>query len=248
MLRRIATKWVLTVLAAVLVPFLGFAWYIDGTMAERHWATVRYYLLTMAGETAARVDDEVRERLADVETMARTNPVTSWAIADWDGQEAGFRTTVENGFNRFVEQGEGWDLILGVNAQGELVVQLCAGELVQLPPAVPGQTIALGPLPQRLPVFGGPECLDKTIRRRVGGVARAGHVEPAQQRFGHFHTTLRVRLIHDMDDCAETGEMHLDLSQAKPHTQGARIAGQLPAMRDTRGVKKSRNGDLSCNR
>jgi len=121
-LRRIATKWVLTVLAAVLVPFLGFAWYIDGTMAERHWATVRYYLLTMAGETAARVDDEVRERLADVETMARTNPVTSWAIADWDGQEAGFRTTVENGFNRFVEQGEGWDLILGVNAQGELVV------------------------------------------------------------------------------------------------------------------------------
>ncbi len=122
MLRRIATKWVLTVLAAVLVPFLGFAWYVDGTMAERHWETVRYYLLTMAGETAARVDDEVRERLADVETMARTNPVTSWAIADWDGQEAGFRTTLENGFNRFVEQGQGWDLILGVNAQGELVV------------------------------------------------------------------------------------------------------------------------------
>ncbi|MCY2961393.1 MAG: ATP-binding protein [Planctomycetota bacterium] len=122
MLRRIATKWVLTVLAAVLVPFLGFAWYVDGQNAERHWETVRYYLLTMAGETAARIDDEVGERLADVETWTRTTPITSWTIADWDGREAGFRPTLEATFDRVVAGGRGWDLILAVNARGELVV------------------------------------------------------------------------------------------------------------------------------
>src|SRR5439155_9146877 len=44
MIRRISTKWVLTVLAAVMLPFLGFAWFVDYEMAERHRETVRYYL------------------------------------------------------------------------------------------------------------------------------------------------------------------------------------------------------------
>jgi signal transduction histidine kinase len=121
-LRRIATKWVLTVLAAVLVPFLGFAWYVDGKIADRHWETVRYYLLTMAGETAARIDDEVRERLADVETWARTVPITSWTVTEWDGNTAGFQQTLRSTFDRVVTGGHGWDLVLTVNAQGELVV------------------------------------------------------------------------------------------------------------------------------
>ncbi len=122
MLRRIATKWVLTVLAAVLVPFLGFAWYVDTKIAERHWETVRFYLLTMAGETAARVDEEVGERLADVETWTSTTPITSWAVADWGGEEAGFGPTLQTSFNRVVTGGRGWDLVLAVNGRGELVV------------------------------------------------------------------------------------------------------------------------------
>jgi len=122
-LRRIATKWVLTVLAAVLVPFLGFAWYVDGRIAERHWETVRYYLSTMAGETAARIDDEVKERLGDVEMIARTNPITSWTVAEWDGgKQRGFQRTLESTFDRVVAGGNGWDLILAVNSLGELVV------------------------------------------------------------------------------------------------------------------------------
>ncbi len=120
--RRIATKWVITVLAAVLVPFLGFAWFVDARIADRHWETVRYYLSTMAGETAARVDDEVKERLGDVETWTRTVPVTSWTVTDWDGKEAGFRPTLGATFNRVVSGGRGWDLVLAVNARGELVV------------------------------------------------------------------------------------------------------------------------------
>ncbi len=123
MLRRIATKWVLTVLAAVLVPFLGFAWYVDGRIADRHWETVRYYLSTMAGETAARVDDEVKERLGDVEMIARTNPITSWTVAEWDGgKQRGFQRTLESTFDRVVAGGRGWDLIVAVNTLGELVV------------------------------------------------------------------------------------------------------------------------------
>ncbi|MBL8861413.1 MAG: HAMP domain-containing protein [Planctomycetes bacterium] len=122
MLRRIATKWVLTVLAAVLVPFLGFAGYVDGKIAERHWETVRHYLLTMAGETASRVDDEVSERLADVETWTRATPITSWTVAEWDGRQAGFRPTLAATFDRVVSAGRGWDLIVAVNADGELVV------------------------------------------------------------------------------------------------------------------------------
>jgi len=135
--RRIATKWVLTVLAAVLVPFLGFAWYVDTKIAERHWETVRFYLLTMAGETAGRVDEEVGERLADVETWTRTAPITSWAVADWDGEEAGFRPTLQSMFNRVVTGGRGWDLVLAVNAQGELVVSSDVEESgLDLDPAV----------------------------------------------------------------------------------------------------------------
>ncbi len=122
MLRRIATKWVLTVLAAVLLPFLGFTWYVDTKMGERHWETVRFYLLTMAGETAERVDDLVRERELDVELFLGTTPLASWTIAEWDGQEAGFRGTLQAGCNRFVQRSKVWDLILAVNARGELVV------------------------------------------------------------------------------------------------------------------------------
>mgnify|MGYP000178523117 CR=1 FL=1 len=70
MIRRISTKWILTVLAAVMLPFLGFAWFVDSRVAERHWDTVRYYLLTTASEVADRVDNEIRERTRDVPVPA----------------------------------------------------------------------------------------------------------------------------------------------------------------------------------
>ena len=57
MIRRISTKWVLAVLAAVVVPFLGFAWYVDVKLADRlSHDIVRYYLLRQAGELADRID------------------------------------------------------------------------------------------------------------------------------------------------------------------------------------------------
>lgn len=119
MIRRISTKWVLTVLTAVLLPFLGFAWFVDFQMAERHWDTVRYYLLTMAGEIADRLDSEVAEREKDIELLTKVTPLTLWTIGDYGGQEVDFSKTLESSFNRFVQRSSVYDLILAVNAKGE---------------------------------------------------------------------------------------------------------------------------------
>ncbi|MDZ4774084.1 MAG: ATP-binding protein [Planctomycetota bacterium] len=123
MIRRISTKWMISVLAAVLVPFLGFAWFVDTQMATRHLDTVRYYLLTMAGEAAERVDNELRERERDVESVTSQSPFTQWTITGGRDDENTFRALLGTGFDRFVAKSNGvYDLILAINANGELIV------------------------------------------------------------------------------------------------------------------------------
>jgi signal transduction histidine kinase len=123
MLRRISTKWVLTVLAAVVVPFLAFAWFVDTQMSDRHWQTVRYYLLSTAGELAARLDNEVHERQLAIELWSTATPLTEWAVGDYAPDEAViFVPMLQRGFDRFVEKSQVYDLILAVNEHGELVV------------------------------------------------------------------------------------------------------------------------------
>ena len=70
MFRRISTKWVLSVLAVGVVPFLGFAWFVNVHMADRLWDVVRYYLQSIAADLAEKVDDEVRERQGDIRELA----------------------------------------------------------------------------------------------------------------------------------------------------------------------------------
>ncbi len=123
MLRRISTKWVLTVLAAVVVPFLAFAWFVDTQMSDRHWETVRYYLLSTAGELAARLDNEVHERQLAIELWSTATPLTEWAVGDYAPDEAAiFVPMLQRGFDRFVEQSQVYDLIVALNVHGELVV------------------------------------------------------------------------------------------------------------------------------
>src|SRR5262245_40687123 len=81
-LRRISTKWVLTVLAAVLLPFLGFAWFVDTKLSERHWDTVRDYLLSRAGEIADRLDNEVKERTRDISWWTDATPLAEWTVKE----------------------------------------------------------------------------------------------------------------------------------------------------------------------
>ncbi|MBL8859081.1 MAG: sensor histidine kinase [Planctomycetes bacterium] len=123
MIRRISTKWMISVLAAVLVPFLGFAWFADTQMANRHLDTVRYYLLTMAGEAAERVDNELRERERDIEMWTTQSPFTQWTITGGRDEENSFRALLGNSFDRFVKGSNGvYDLIMAINAKGELIV------------------------------------------------------------------------------------------------------------------------------
>ena len=81
MIRRISTKWVLTVLAAVVIPFLGFTWYVDQRIGSRQsWDVVRYFMLSMAEDLATRVDEELRERRLDVELWAE-DPNDEYALS-----------------------------------------------------------------------------------------------------------------------------------------------------------------------
>jgi len=121
MIRRLSTKWVLTVLAAVVLPFLGFAWYVDHEVAKWNAEYVQYDLLSIAGEMADHIDGEIREYQLDIEVWNAT-PLLEWAIDDYGGDEAHFAPMLESGFDRFIESRRYYDLILAVDAKGELVV------------------------------------------------------------------------------------------------------------------------------
>ncbi len=121
MIRRLSTKWVLAVLAAVVVPFLGFAWFVNAQLAERlSWNVARHYLVSLAGDLAGRLDDLVEERRLDIELWAE-DPLVEWALGDYSGDEAVFVRPLKERFNRFVSRGGAFDLLLVVNAEGELV-------------------------------------------------------------------------------------------------------------------------------
>src|SRR5438552_1012424 len=121
MIRRISTKWVLTVLAAVVLPFLAFTWYVDSQVAKWNLEDVSYDLLSISGEMAERLDNEIREREFDVELWTTTSPMTEWAVGDYGGDEVTFRRQLEAGFDHFVRRSPYYDLILAVNDKGQLV-------------------------------------------------------------------------------------------------------------------------------
>ncbi len=120
-LRRISTKWVLTVLAAVVIPFVGFAWYLDTQTARRQWEVLRFYLLTTANDLAERIDSELRERARDVELKA-SDSLTVWAVDGLGGDEVPFDRVLAQSFDRFVMTTQVYDLILAVDKDGQLVV------------------------------------------------------------------------------------------------------------------------------
>jgi len=121
MIRRLSTKWVLAVLAAVVVPFLGFAWFVNAQLAERlSWNVARHYLVSLAGDLAGRLDDLVEERRLDIELWAE-DPLVEWALGDYAGDEVVFVRPLKERFNRFVSRGQAFDLLLVVNAEGVLV-------------------------------------------------------------------------------------------------------------------------------
>jgi signal transduction histidine kinase len=121
MIRRISTKWMLTALAAVVLPFLGFAWYVDKQVAKWNAADIQNDLLSIAGEMADRLDNEIREHQLDVQFWGAT-PLTEWAIGDYGGEEVKFAPLLESGFDNFIQSRKYFDLILAIDETGRLVV------------------------------------------------------------------------------------------------------------------------------
>jgi signal transduction histidine kinase len=120
MIRRISTKWVLTALAAVVLPFLGFAWYVDKELTKWNATYVQYDLLSIAGEMADRLDSEVREHQLDIELWG-TIPLTEWTIGDYGGDEVPFRRTLQGGFDQFIRTRRYYDLLVAIRADGRLI-------------------------------------------------------------------------------------------------------------------------------
>jgi len=118
MIRRISTKWVLSVLAVGVVPFLGFAWFVNVQMGDRAWNVVHYYLLSIAADLAEKVDGEVRERQSDIRELASEWMVEVAIQEGADGPSAdALRRTLENK----VHENAKFDLILIADEFGRYV-------------------------------------------------------------------------------------------------------------------------------
>ncbi len=123
MFRRLSTKWVLTVLAAVIVPFLCYALYLSRRLEQRESDTVKFYLLSLASELADRVDNDLAERKWDVEFGLAGNPMASWAadMRDDKNQDL-FLDRLRRIFTSFCVKSTYYDRALLVSLSGKVLV------------------------------------------------------------------------------------------------------------------------------
>ncbi|MFN0007482.1 MAG: ATP-binding protein [Planctomycetota bacterium] len=126
MVRRLSTKWMLTALSAVVLPFLGFAWYVDKEVAKWNATYVQYDLLSIAGEMADRLDSEIREHRLDIELWG-TIPFTEWTTAKYGGDETAFVPMLERMFDQFIRTRRYYDLLLAIDENGQLVASNTKG-------------------------------------------------------------------------------------------------------------------------
>jgi signal transduction histidine kinase len=126
MVRRISTKLLLAVLAAVIIPFLGFALYADQAVAERSKQVVLFALRGLASDLAARIDRHVARCVGDVELQSRLR-TCDWAIEEHREWRAGgssedtMRSLLRDQFDDAVRAREDVDLVLLVERGGRAV-------------------------------------------------------------------------------------------------------------------------------
>lgn len=123
MFRRLSTKWVLTVLAAVSVPFLCYALYLSQRLERRESETVRFYLLSLASELAERVDDDLAQRCWDAQFGLAGNPMAPWAARNDDETNGDlFLDNLGRIFTRFCARSSYYDRALLVDLSGKVLV------------------------------------------------------------------------------------------------------------------------------
>jgi hypothetical protein len=123
MIRRISTKLLLAVLAAVVLPFVGFALFVDTTMAERlSRDVVLFSLKSLAADLAGRIDRQIEQFRGDVRYLAGLN-LGAWAIDELDRtpDETTFRDLLVSSLDNAVEIKHDFELFLLVDYQGRLV-------------------------------------------------------------------------------------------------------------------------------
>jgi signal transduction histidine kinase len=141
--RRISTKFVLAVLAAVVLPFLGFALFVDKEMASRlSKDVVLYSLKGLAADLALRVDRDVEEFETTTALLA-ADPGSYLAIDEAEREESGeleaeapddrrvMRETQELQFDNWVALKRDYDLFLLVAADGRFVASNTLGRTGQ---------------------------------------------------------------------------------------------------------------------
>ncbi len=121
MLQRISTRLLLAVLAAVIVPFSGFAVFLDTQMKGRLTRDVaRASLKALAADLAERVDRKVDERRLDVVSWSRS-PLCALAIEQATAGVGGAADGLADSFDVSVEEKRVYDLVALVDGRGRLV-------------------------------------------------------------------------------------------------------------------------------
>jgi signal transduction histidine kinase len=124
MIRRISTKLLLAVLAAVVVPFLGFGWFVDRSMAERlSREVVQSSLQGLAAELSSSIDRKIEGYREDVQIFALDRRC-NWAIEELaQGSEHDVRDMLKDWFNLHIGVKRDFALILLLDAQGRVVAK-----------------------------------------------------------------------------------------------------------------------------
>ncbi len=116
-------------LATVLLPFLGLAWFVDHQVASSYSRIVLASLKGLAKDLASRVDGRLELFRRDAQLWA-ASPNCAWAIGEhteasrFPEKQVGstMRSVEERQLNLFVETRAAYDLVLVIDHLGQLVV------------------------------------------------------------------------------------------------------------------------------
>lgn len=139
-IRRISTKLVLAVLAAVVLPFGGFAIYVDGYVSWRSLEAVKQAVLSLVTDLTREIDEELEGDQRQLELWAaepralealEREPDGGWGV---EQTMAVARTALRVGgrgsvrfeetlaLDRYVAANECYDLLCLIDSSGQLVV------------------------------------------------------------------------------------------------------------------------------
>ena len=138
-IRRISTKYLLAVLAAVVLPFLALAIFVETQMAGRlSKDVVLYSLKSLAADLAVRVDRDIEEFNSNTALLA-ADPGSYLAVDEAQRESRGeldgepesvrrlMRDTQVQQFDNWVLAKRDYDLLMLVSADGRYVVSNTVG-------------------------------------------------------------------------------------------------------------------------